>query len=282
MKQTARKHPVPRPFLKWVGGKGQLLGDLMPHLERAQPFGRYHEPFVGGGALFFAAYRGGSLPRKQAFLSDNNKRLIDAYQGVKEYVEQVIELLHDHKERHCHDHYYAVRAQVPEDVAGRAARIIYLNRTCFNGLFRENSKGLFNVPIGKYKNPMICDEENLRAVSEALGKARVESRPFEAVLDSAKTGDFVYFDPPYHPVSDTANFTSYDKAGFGETEQRRLAEVFAELDQRSVKALLSNSYTPLVRELYKGFRVGRVSARRAVNSRADRRGAVSEALVRNF
>ena len=164
----------------------------------------------------------------------------------------------------------------------RAARIIYLNRTCYNGLFRENSKGEFNVPIGDYRNPPICDEKNLRAVAEALRKAKLEARPFECVLDRAEADDLVYFDPPYHPVSKTASFTAYAKDGFGEAEQHRLADVFAELDKRGVKVILSNSYTPFVLNLYKGFRIGKVFATRAVNSRADLRGKVSEALARNF
>jgi len=272
---------VARPFLKWAGGKGQLLAELVARVERAKPFGHYHEPFVGGGALFFTL-EGSRTLDKGACLSDNNASLIDAYLGVRNHVERVIKILLEHKKQHAKEHYYDVRSNVPPRLAERAARIIYLNRTCFNGLFRENSKGKFNVPMGSYKNPRICDEENLRACAKALKRATVEQRPFETVLKRARAGDFVYFDPPYVPVSATSNFTSYDKGGFGEDSQRRLAEVFAELAQRGVKVLLSNSETPLVRELYRGFEIETVYATRRVNSRADRRGKVPEVLVRNF
>jgi len=269
------------PFLKWAGGKGQLLPELAARVEKGAPFGRYHEPFAGGGALFFEL-AGMRLLKEKAFLSDSNANLIDAYQGVQQCVEEIIKLLMLHKAQHCKEHFYRVRSDVPKRLAERAARIIYLNRTCFNGLFRENSKGEFNVPMGSYKNPRICDEENLRACAKALKRATVEQRPFETVLERAQAGDFVYFDPPYVPVSATSNFTSYDKGGFGEDSQRRLAEVFAELAQRGVKVLLSNSETPLVRELYRGFKIETVYATRLVNSRADRRGKVPEVLVRNF
>ena len=277
---TIANHP--RPFLKWVGGKRQLLGALETRIAKARPHGRYHEPFVGGGALFFDLYTRKQLGRCKAALSDNNGRLIEAYRGVQENVEQVIALLESHKAAHNKDYYYQVRAKVPEDPVSRAARIIYLNRTCFNGLFRENSKGGFNVPMGRYRNPKICDAPNLRAVSVALQGCTVKERHFAAILDTAKAGDFVYFDPPYVPVSKTASFTAYHKGEFGEAAQRELAAVFDELTQRGVKALLSNSDTPLVHELYGKHRVGLVRASRAINSRADKRGKVNEVLVRNF
>ncbi len=283
MRNVRRRLVVPRPFLKWVGGKGQLLEPLLRQVERAGAFGRYHEPFVGGGALFFELARTNRLGRKQAYLSDNNDRLIDAYRAVKDNVERVIDLLHGHKERHSEPYYYEVRGQVPDDVYERAARIIYLNKTCYNGLFRENSRGIFNVPFGRYKNPRICDEPNLRAATQALARAKVSVRSFDTVLKQAQPGDLVYFDPPYHPVSKTASFTAYDKGGFGVKAQERLAEVARALDQKGVKFILSNSMTELIRTLYKPhFHVDEVYATRAVNSRADRRGKVSEALVHNF
>ncbi|HOZ45700.1 MAG TPA: DNA adenine methylase [Candidatus Hydrogenedentes bacterium] len=278
MKRSEKRDVVPRPFLKWVGGKGQLLDEL---LARVPSFGRYHEPFVGGGALFFELARGECLGARKAYLSDSNPRLVEAYEAVRDHVDEVIALLQEHKARHSEKYYYAVRAEVPESLPKRGARIIYLNKTCFNGLFRENSRGLFNVPFGRYKNPLICDEANLRAVAEALKRAHIESRPFESVLKKAEPGDFVYFDPPYHPVSKTASFTAYERGGFGEAEQRRLAGVFAELAAKGVRALLSNSDTALIRELYPAdvFRVEQVHAKRLVNSRADRRGEISELLV---
>ncbi len=273
---------MPRPFLKWAGGKGRLLPELTRAIAEAGGFERYHEPFVGGGALFFELYRRGGLGASPAFLSDNNPNLIDAYQGVKTSVEKVIDLLSAHAERHSDEYYYRIRATMPDSLAARAARIIYLNRTCFNGLYRENSKGEFNVPVGRYKNPTICDAENLRAVSEALQCAEVEQRHFKTVLDTAVQGDLVYFDPPYQPLSKTSSFTSYGKNGFDEKAQRRLAEAFAELDRNGVRVLLSNSMTPFVQELYTDFRIDTVMAARSVNSRADRRGKIPEALVRNF
>jgi len=278
---------LPRPFLKWVGGKRQLLPELLARVERAGDFGRYHEPFVGGGALFFELYRLGKLKR-QAWLSDYNQRLIETYEGVRDHVDEVIALLEGHQKRHSEEHFYKVRAlgEGPEKtgktLAKRAARIIYLNKTCYNGLYRENSKGEFNSPFGRYKNPKICDQENLRAVSKALKKAKIETRHFETVVERAKPGDLVYFDPPYHPVSKTASFTSYDRGGFGEDSQRLLARVYGLLNEKGVKVLLSNSMTKLVRDLYGAYSIGEVSATRSVNSRADRRGKVSEALVRNF
>src|SRR5690606_12377270 len=161
--------------------------------------------------------------------------------GVRDETDAVIDLLRRYKDAHCKEHFYAVRALVPEEPAARAARLIYLNRTCFNGLFRENSKGGFNVPMGRYKNPAICDEPRLRAAAAALAGADIACRSFEVVLDHAKRGDFVYFDPPYFPVSGTAHFTSYHQDGFGVADQERLAEVCAALDRRGVKFLLSNA-----------------------------------------
>ncbi|NIA14882.1 MAG: Dam family site-specific DNA-(adenine-N6)-methyltransferase [Nitrospiraceae bacterium] len=282
MRKKPGKWAVPRPFLKWVGGKGQLLDELLKRVAHAGEFERYHEPFVGGGALFFELARQKRLGRKQAFLSDNNANLIGAYRGIREDVEGVIARLEVHKAQHCKEYYYAVRAQVPEALLDRAARIIYLNKTCFNGLFRENSKGKFNVPMGRYKNPLICDADNLRACAAVLQKTKIEVRPFEAVVGKAQSGDLVYFDPPYVPVSKTASFTSYDKAGFGEESQRRLADVFRKLDAKGAYVLLSNSMTGLVKELYGDFTLKRVRANRRVNSRADRRGQIDEALVSNF
>lgn len=279
--QTFLNRKLPRPFLKWAGGKGQLLNELITRIREVDSFKRYHEPFVGGGALFFELARTRRLP-KETFLSDTNGPLIETYLAVRDHVEDVIDLLKEHKARHGEDYFYGVRAHVPETLPERAARIIYLNRTCFNGLYRENSKGEFNVPFGRYINPPICDEENFRAASVALRKANIEQRSFETVLERAKPGDFVYFDPPYHPLSETSSFTSYDRNGFGEDDQRHLAFVFSELADRGVKALLSNSMTPLISALYARFTIDEVFANRAVNSRGDRRGKIPEALVRNF
>ncbi|MCC6488001.1 MAG: DNA adenine methylase [Candidatus Hydrogenedentes bacterium] len=283
MSRRRRNVSVPRPFLKWVGGKGQLLDPLLRLVERAGEFGRYHEPFAGGAALFFELYRIGGLGRKHAYLSDTNERLIDAFLAVQQNVDRVINRLKAHRALHSKDHYYAVRGEVPDGLIERGARIIYLNRTCYNGLFRENSKGLFNVPFGRYENPLICDEENLRAASMALTHAKVEVRPFGSVLEEVERGDLVYFDPPYDPLSRTASFTAYEKTGFGRDKQQELAAVAKALTDMGVKVILSNSMTPFICKLYADhFMIDEVLARRHVNSRADRRGAVSEVLIRNF
>lgn len=267
-----------RPVLKWAGGKGKLLRELLTHIP--ETFEAYHEPFVGGGALFFelAAQR----RIKSAYLSDINASLIDVYLGLRDCVDDVIAVLQQH--RHEHDYYYAVRALNPANLSlpERAARVIYLNKTCYNGLYRENRAGQFNVPFGRYKNPTICDEPNLRAASAVLQGVDIACRPFSTVLDAAQPGDFVYFDPPYVPASATANFTAYHRHGFGPDDQRRLRDVFAALAARGVRAMLSNSDTPLVRELYAGFRVEQVLAARAVNSKANGRGKVAEVLALNY
>lgn len=261
-----------------------MLPELIHKFDSAAPSARYFEPFIGGGALFFELVRTGRLGRKKAVICDNNKNLIDVYEAVKTGVDEILETLASHKRRHCETYYYKVRDQAPNDLYERAARIIYLNKTCFNGLYRENSKGKFNVPVGSYKNPTIADESNLRAAAHALNKAYVEHDSFDLTLDRVEQGDFVYFDPPYHPLSKTASFTAYSKNGFGVAEQEKLARIFRVLHERGAKLLLSNSKTPLIRELYTSpdFKLSEVYATRRVNSRADRRGKIPEILVTNF
>ncbi len=273
---------VPRPFLKWAGGKTQLVPFLMSQVELAGSFRDYHEPFLGGGALFFALCRADLLSRRRAFLSDTNQVLIETYEAVQQELEGLLERLEEHRSRHDKAHYYQVRAEVPADRLSRAARMIYLNRTCYNGLYRVNSKGQFNVPLGRYKNPCILDRENLTAVSRALAEVQLEVGPFDRVLERARPGDLVYFDPPYDPRSSTEYFTAYTQDGFGKAEQERLAEVFGKLTGRGVLAILSNSATDFVRELYSAYTVTTVPATRAINSRKDRRGRVAEVVVRNF
>ncbi len=285
---------VPRPFLKWVGGKGQLLPELWKRVELAGDFGNYYEPFLGGGALFFDLVRRGVLAGREAYLSDVNEALVETWQAVRDDVDKVIVLLKAHSFLHNHqsepykiDHYYATRSTRFTKPAARAARVIYLNKTCFNGLYRENKKGEFNVPMGAYKNPAICDEENLRAVSAVLQGVTIEGNDFSAVLDTVQPNDLVYFDPPYHPVSGTSSFTEYSRGGFGEAGQQHLAMIVAELCRRDVKVLLSNSDTAFIRDLYgpgsgMGLVMERVEARRSVNSKGGGRGKVGEVLVRNF
>jgi len=272
MNTTGEK--APKPFLKWAGGKGQLLGQYGPLFPRR--FGRYHEPFVGGGAVFF------HLLPPRATLSDANAELVDCFVAVRDDVNAVIRTLGRH--RYEKDYYYAVRAQDPAKLepAARAARTIFLNRTGFNGLYRVNSKGGFNVPFGRYANPTICDAPNLRACARVLRRATILQAPFASILERARRDDFVYFDPPYQPLSKTAYFTAYGAGGFREDDQRELARVYAALDRRGVLVMLSNSDTPLTRELYRGFRVVEVQATRAINSKAARRGAITELVALNY
>jgi DNA adenine methylase len=239
-----------RPFLKWVGGKRQLLRSIDKHLPKTLR-GTYHEPFVGGGALFF------HLVPKRARLSDTNQRLIRAYQGIQSACEEVIELLEEHRAKHKRAYFHAQRRRdidrEPNDAAV-AAWFVYLNRTAYNGLYRVNSKNQFNVPFGRYENPAIVDADRLRACSRALQRTVLAVEDFEAVLDHAKSGDFVYFDPPYVPLSDTAKFTSYTRNGFGPIDQERLRDTALALKRRKVRILISNSDSVAVRELYrKGF-----------------------------
>jgi DNA adenine methylase len=269
--------PRAKPFLKWAGGKGQLLEQFRPLLPEIR--GRYFEPFAGSAAVFFA------LRPRHAMLADVNRELIDCYRAVQGDVERVIDALASHE--YDEAHYYRVRGLDPEELAlpERAARTIFLNKTGYNGLYRVNKKGRFNVPFGRYTKPGFSQPDslnNLRACARALRGVTLEVRDFAGVVRRARGGDFVYFDPPYVPASRTADFTSYVAGGFGLEEQRRLAEVFGELARKGVKAMLSNSDTPAVRELYRGFRVDTVYASRSINSRADKRGKVGEVVVRNY
>jgi len=238
----------------------------------------YYEPFVGGGAVFFSLAAQGRFQR--AVLSDRNEDLVLVYQVIKDDVEALIRSLKKH--RHDREEYYRVRAQVPTLPIKRAARVIYLNKTGFNGLYRVNRSGQFNVPFGSYTNPTICDERNLRAAAVALAKARVVCRDFEATTRKAKPGDVVYFDPPYVPVSTTSSFAEYDRHPFTLDEQRRLVREFKRLAALGVYALLSNSDTPETRELYAGLHVECVEAKRPINSNPRRRGPIPELLVSNL
>ncbi len=272
--KRVKRGRIPRPFVKWVGGKSQILGAIGTLFPKT--YSSYHEPFVGGGAVFF------DLLPERAILSDSNRELINCYEVIRSDVEALVESLKTHV--YEKEWYYRVREQDPDgmDAVSRAARTIFLNRTGFNGLFRVNSKGKFNVPFGRYKNPKICDEANLRGCSDVLENVSLRCSSFESVLVDAKKGDFVYFDPPYIPVSDTAYFTAYQKRGFGMENQEKLAEVFEKLDGAGVKVLLSNSAVPWMFSRYKDFKVRTVNALRSINSNKSRRGAVKEVLVSNF
>ncbi len=269
-----------RPFLKWAGGKSQLLKEIRANLPLS--FDRYFEPFLGGGALFFA------LQPKAAVLTDINTQLVNAFSVVRDDVDSLVAELAKHKERHSRRYYYKLRAAdrqndfwVWSDVE-KAARLIYLNKTCFNGLYRVNTWGQFNVPLGDYKQPTILDEVNLRACSSALKEAKLKSASFEEVVEDACSGDFVYLDPPYFPLSPTASFSAYSKGGFTTDDHRRLKEAMAKLTIKGVRVMLSNSSAPFVLDLFKEFDIRFVESGRAINSKGDRRGKIKEVIVRNY
>ncbi|PSN19759.1 DNA methyltransferase [filamentous cyanobacterium CCP5] len=270
--------PTVRPFLKWAGGKGRLLEQYQPHFP-AQ-IGTYFEPFIGGGAVFFALRH----RCQSAVLADINPELVNVYHMVQTQVEPLIARLRQHRQRHDRDHYYTVRAQNDlQCPVERAARLLYLNKTCYNGLYRENSKGYFNVPMGRYKNPCICDPDLLRAASAALGRSRVHQAAFDQILQqSVCPQDFVYFDPPYHPISVTSSFTSYNRYGFTTQDQEQLQQVFIALAKRGVRVMLSNSDCPFIRELYEGFPMHTIYSARAINSKAKRRGRITELLITSY
>jgi DNA adenine methylase len=247
--------------------------------------GTYYEPFVGGAAVFFAL--AAEKRFKRAVLGDKNRDLIDVYKGVKSDVDAVIALLREYTRRHDEETYYATRDLDPAtlDLPQRAARLIYLNKTGYNGLYRVNRQGRFNVPFGRYDNPKICNEPRLRAASEALrGRSiSIKVADFEDLSDRAEPGDAVYFDPPYVPLTKTANFTGYHSESFGAEEHRRLASAFASLTRRKVAAVLSNSGGEATQRLYekKGIEVERVLVPRPINSKSSARGLVAELLVSN-
>ncbi len=272
-----------RPFMKWVGGKKQLLSELDKHVP-AQ-FGEYIEPFVGGGALFFHLSATGRISK--ATLGDRNKDLIVTYRTVRDEVESLIRALRRYDHRYTKDHatrklvFYGTRAtKVPAyNKVAAAARVIFLNRTCYNGAYRVNLQGGFNVPMGRYANPTICDADNLRACAAALRPTTLDVADFAQTSECARAGDFWYADPPYVPLSASSDFTAYTKEPFGPIEQESVATIARRLKRRGVHVLLSNSDTPLVRKLYKDFAMRRVKARRSINSRSDRRGSVGELLI---
>lgn len=265
-----------RPFIKWAGGKSQLLPDMSKLFPPKEQIGRYFESFLGGAAVFFY------LQHPKSFLSDSNNELVELYKVVQQNVEELIKALKVHKNEL--NYFYEIRALSPSDLTPvqRAARFIYLNKTCFNGLYRVNSKGEFNVPFGKYKNPNICDVEGLRAASLALQHAKITTQDFESVLSRTRPTDFIYFDPPYHPINKTSSFTSYTSDKFSDDEQRRLACVYKELANRGCFVMLSNSDTPLIRELYKDFNIYEIQASRAINSKPEGRGKITELLIINY
>jgi DNA adenine methylase len=268
--------PVAAPVIKWVGGKTKLLPELTARLPPR--FERYYEPFAGGAALFFR------VAPERAVLADYNADLIGLYTCLTKDVAGVIRKLEYHRTEHSEQHYYATRTrwndrEMPWSTADRAATFIYLNKTCFNGLWRVNRSGAFNVPIGRYTDPPICVPDALRAASTLLGRATLRCDDYRSVVADARRGDFLYFDPPYDPVTPTANFTSYTAGAFGHDEQRALAETARSLVARGCRVMLSNSDTPFIRSLYSDFHIDRVKCSRAINSNAAKRGDVDEVII---
>lgn len=300
-----------KPFLKWAGGKGQLLKELESRFPRDLLEGeitKYFEPFVGGGAVFFLIASKYRNNLKHIYLNDYNSSLILVYKVIQNDVNRLIfELLNlgsmyvSMSTDDRLEFYYNVRDEYNmrlsgndlsncyKGCAGIAAKIIFLNKTCFNGLYRENRKGQFNVPSGRYENPTILDEDNLRAVSKSLEGVNIESTDFAAIKESVDSESFVYFDPPYRPISKTSNFTSYSSFDFDESQQHRLADLFAALDGRGAKLMLSNSDPKNVNpednffeETYRGFNIERVPATRMINCNASKRGAINELVITNY
>ena len=277
------RDPFVSPALKWVGGKRQLLKDIKPLIP--EEFTMYYEPFFGGGAVLF------ETQPKKAVINDANEELMNVYRVIRDDCEQLVELLKEHNERNTAEYYYEVRGydrdrEVYEAMSAteRAARIVYLNKTCYNGLFRVNQSGQFNAPYGKYKNPNIVNEETLRAISNYLSKSKIEikSGDYKDAIKNAKKGAFVYLDPPYHPISYSSSFTGYTNNGFGIEQQQELKAQCDKLTKKGVKFLLSNSYCDFITDLYKEYDIKQVSAKRAINSKADKRGEVGEVLIANY
>ena len=275
-----------KPYLKWAGGKRQLLADIKKQLPNGIDNYVYYEPFIGAGAVFF------DLRPRKAVINDSNAQLIMTYNAIKESVDDLVIVLREHQKMSNERYYYEIRNtdRVPEKFNAlsnieKAARVIYLNKTCFNGLYRVNSKGHFNVPYGRYNKPAIFDEDALRQISEYFnsGEITILNGDFERAVSTANETSFVYFDPPYHSP-DKTSFTGYQASGFDESEQRRLRDVTRALTNRGVKCLLSNSDTEYIRELYAGdfFHVISVQAKRAINSDTAGRGTVNEVLIKNF
>lgn len=278
----ARKNPLVSPILKWVGGKRQLLDSIEPLIPKCST---YYEPFIGGGAVLF------SRQPEKAVINDSNEELINVYLTIKEEPEALIKKLQEHKEKNCEEYFYEIRALDRDrkkfnklSNVERAARIIYLNKTCYNGLFRVNSAGEFNSPWGRYKNPNITNETTINALNLYFNKANIiiKCGDYREALRGIRKGAFVYFDPPYMPISSSASFTGYTAGGFDEKEQIALKEQCDVLTAKGVKFLLSNSLCTFIEDLYKDYIIEYVDAKRAINANPEKRGAIKEVLVRNY
>jgi DNA adenine methylase len=280
--------PRPAPFVKWAGGKRQMLGALEPRAPR--DIGTYFEPFIGGGAMLFAML-GSAGPPERAVVNDLNAELMTAYEVVRDRLDGLMVRLRELEQAYLDRddearavYFYAVREDQPQDELEVAARLVFLNRTCFNGLYRVNRQGRFNVPHGRYRNPRILDEPGLRAASEALQATEFTAVDFEAACEPAAEGDFVYLDPPFYPLSKTSSFTEYTKGEFAKDEQLRLRWLIDALTERGVRVMLSNSPADWIVGVYEGggYEIDYVPARRAINARGDGRGPIDELIVTNY
>ena len=276
------KNKLVSPFLKWVGGKRQSISSILKYLPQNVGSYNYIEPFVGGGALLF------HLQPQTAKINDLNSELINVYNIIKNNIDELLDDLKKHKNNA--DYFYKIRSldrspkyhQLSE--VQRASRIIFLNKTCFNGLYRVNNAGEFNTPYGRYKNPNIVNEPTLKAVNKYLNANNIEvfSLDYENVLTAATKNSFVYLDPPYHPVSESSNFTGYIQGGWSSRDQERLKSVCSSLDKKGIKFLLSNSSTAFIKNLYKNYSIVTIRANRTINSDGEKRGEVDEVLIRNY
>ena len=279
-----------KPFIKWVGGKGKLV----PELEKYFPkkFNRYFEPFVGGGALFYEVIKKNNIVFSS--INDINKKLIITYKQIQQDPKKIISLLknieNEYKKLSLEEqkeYFYKIRKKYNEESLDNitiAVYLIFLNKTCFNGMYRENSKGGYNIPFGDQKNPTICDEKNILAVSKCLKNTEINNLSFEEAVEKCKKGDFIYFDPPYYPISATSSFTSYSKNSFGPREQEKLRDVFIKLAKKGCFVMLSNSNTDFIREIYKEYKdyFKYVYATRSINSNGNKRGKILEIAITNY
>lgn len=270
----------PKPVVKWAGGKSKVINCLQAYFPTT--FNNYHEPFFGGGAVFFTMFSDAVGTSKSFYISDLNEELINLYEVIRDDIVKLIELLNNHE--YNETYYYEIRRQDPSQLnkIERASRMLYLNKTCFNGLWRVNRKGQFNVSFGKYDNPQIYDEVALLQASFAFKHSNLFCADFEYVLLNARCGDFVYLDPPYYPVSSTANFTSYTANLFNLDDHIRLKSVFDELSNRGCYVALSNSDTTQIKNLYNDYNIKTVKALRSINSDANKRGAIDELLILSY
>lgn len=278
---NSKEDDAPKPFLQWVGGKREMIPQYRDYFPKK--YSRYFEPFLGGGAMFF------ELAPTKAFLNDNNQELFEVYKGVRDFPELVINILSSLKERHSKELYMRVRELDREyDLFTNfrnyeiAARAIYLNQTCFNGVYRVNQKGQFNVPIGSSLNRLICDKDTILNASRVLKKASIECSDFDKAVSEARKGDLIYLDPPYYPVSKYSDFTRYTKEKFYQEDQERLKETMVSLTKKGAYVMLSNSNCDFIRNLYKDFNIYTVESNRTLNCKSDDRGKVSEVLITNY